>query len=119
MALSPSSGLREVSGIDDAQKTAIKTFLQGAVYCWVKNRKGEAFAARDLVGGENGNWGGTPLQVLYEQHIADGKAEAAAEDAAARDVGWLMKSVLDQDERTFTSSNDGWVSVYRWVGGDA
>ena len=119
MALDPNSELREVSGIDAAQRTAITAFLQGAVYCWVKNRSGEEFAARDLVGGENGNWGGTPLQVLYDRHIAEGKEESAAEEAAARDLGWLLKSVLDKDKRRFAASNDGWVSKYQWTGDEA
>lgn len=53
MTLTPKSELREVSGIRDIEKGLIKAFIQGAVYCWVKNRKDEQFAVRDLVGGEN------------------------------------------------------------------
>ena len=119
MALTPNSELREVSGIDAAQQAEIRAVLHGAVYCWVKNRRGEEFAARDLVGGENGNWGGTPLQILYDRHIANGKPESAAEEAAARDLGWMIKSVLAQDKRTFAALHDGWVSKYRWTGDEA
>ena len=39
MALNPSSDLRDVRGIAENEKTLIKSFVQGAVYCWVK--KGE------------------------------------------------------------------------------
>ena len=53
MALTPTSELRDVHGIDDTQKRLIKTFMQGAVYCWIKNQKNEPFAVRDLMDGEN------------------------------------------------------------------
>ena len=69
MTLIPESEIRDVHGITEEQKTLIKAFLQGAVYSWVKNRLGEQFAARDLVGGENFEWEGTPLFPLYQKHI--------------------------------------------------
>ena len=69
MAITPSSGLRDIRGISDTDKTLIKAFMQGAVYSWVKNRKGEKLAVRDLVGGENFEWKGTPLYVLYHLQV--------------------------------------------------
>lgn len=118
MALNPSSDLRDVSGIDDASKTLIKAFMQGAIYSWVKNRMGEPFAVRDLVGGENFDWDETPLIVLYEKHIRQGKDNISAIKAAARDLGWLVKSVLAEDKRTFLAGKVGLVNSYRWVGGE-
>lgn len=115
MALQDPSELRDVLGIDQSEKNLIKAFLQGAVYCWVKNRKGEEFAARDLVGGENANWNGTPLQVLYVKHINQAKDHNAAVEAAAKDLGWLLKSVLAEDEREFVTSKSGMVNAYRWT----
>lgn len=53
MAFKEYSELREVHGISDIHKSLIKAFMQGAVYSWVKNRKGDSFAVRDLMGGEN------------------------------------------------------------------
>lgn len=114
MTLAVQSEVRDVHGIDREQKSAIKAFLQGAVYCWIKNRKGEEFAARDLVGGENAEWSGTPLQPLYAKHIDLGKDEDAAIDAAGRDVGWLLKAVLAEDRRTFKAIKEH-VNHYRWV----
>lgn len=64
MSLVPTSQLRKVQGITQEQASLIKAFLQGAVYSWAKNRKGEQFAAIDLVGGDNFEWEGTPLIVL-------------------------------------------------------
>lgn len=53
MSLVQPSEIREVHGISDDEKKRIHDYMQGAVYSWVKNRKSEWFAVRDLVGGEN------------------------------------------------------------------
>lgn len=118
MTLIPDSEQRETSGLTDTERMAIKAFLQGAAYCWVKNRSGEPFAARDLVGGENNDWADTPLQILYDRHIANGKAPDMAFEAAAIDVGWLLKAVLNADRRTFSVEKAGWGNSYRWIGGE-
>jgi hypothetical protein len=114
--LTPPSDIREVSGLSDDQRNAIRHFMQGAVYCWVKNRKSERFAVRDLMGGQNTRWHGTPLMVLYENHKARGKDDAAAIEAAGQDLGWLVKRFLSEDKRTFEFDNAGFVNTYRWVG---
>lgn len=119
MALSPDSALRDVHGIGHTDKTLLKAFMQGAIYCWIKNRKDEAFAVRDLVGGENFDWHGTPLQVLYDKHINAGKEHEPACEAAARDLGWLVKTVLAEDKRTFVTGKTGLVNSYRWIGNES
>ncbi len=119
MALNPSSDLRDVRGIAENEKTLIKSFVQGAVYCWVKNRTGEPFAVRDLMGGENFEWRGTPLIALFDKHSNGGKSDEDAIKAAAKDLGWLVKTVLAEDKRTFIPSKAGLVSHYRWVGNEA
>ena len=73
--------------ITDEQREAIAHFMQGAIYSWAKNRPNEPFAVRDLMGGENFFWDGTPLIVLYEKHIALGKSNDAAIEDAAKDLG--------------------------------
>lgn len=118
MALIPETEIREVHGIGDREKALIKAFLQGAVYSWVKNRSGEQFAARDLVGGENYEWQGTPLVVLYEKHIKLGKAGESAVDAAGKDLGWLLKDVLAEDKRHFEAGRSGLTAGYRWLGNE-
>lgn len=116
MSLIPASHLRTVKGITQEQVSLIKAFLQGAVYSWAKNRKGEPFAVRDLVGGDNFEWEGTPLYVLYEKHILLGKDNISAIAAAAKDAGWLLKSVLDSDKRHFTVGRSGLTAGYKWIG---
>jgi len=118
MSLVPPSQLRNVRGISEDQTLQIKAFLQGAVYSWVKNRKGEQFAARDLVGGDNFEWAGTPLIVLYEKHVALDKDQDSAIEAAAKDLGWLLKSVLSDDKRHFEAGRSGLTNGYRWVGNE-
>jgi hypothetical protein len=49
------SEIREVHGISEEQEQRMMDFLQGAVYCWCKNRENEWFAARDLLGGDSCN----------------------------------------------------------------
>lgn len=116
--LLPESEVRGVYGITDDERDAIKFFMQGAVYCWVKNRMGQPFAVHDLMGGENFFWHGTPLIALYDKHANAGKDDAAATEAAGRDLGWLVKTVLAEDKRTFEVSNNGYVNTYRWVGNE-
>jgi hypothetical protein len=118
MAIKPKSELRGVLAISELEKSLIKAFMQGAIYSWVKNRKNEPFAVRDLVGGENYEWSGTPLIVLWEKQIKLGKKDSDATDDAAKDLGWLTKTVLAEDKRNFTVEKVGLVNTYRWVGGE-
>ena len=100
------------------KKSLIKAYLQGAEYSWVKNRKDEWFAARNLVGGEKFEWSGTTLIVLYDKHIKKGKSTTEAITNAAQDLGWLLKSVLNNDKRHFEAGKKDLVAAYRWVGNE-
>ena len=115
MTLSTPSEIRNVQGLSGVERQLIQAFAQGAVYCWVKNRKGEWFAVRDLVGGENTDWSGTPLEPLYTKHINAGKDPDEAFEAAAKDIGWIVKGVLEKDQRHFENDHLGFVSRYRWL----
>lgn len=100
--------------IPEDQKELILAFLQGSVYCWCKNREGEAFSLQRLVGGTNMDWSETPLIVLYERHIADGIESEKAVERAAQDAGWLLKEALAKDKRKFEATK-GYTAQYRWV----
>lgn len=114
----PVTELREPSGIDITQRGLIRAFMQGAVYSWVKNRPGEPFAVRDLVGGLNNDWNGTLLQVLYDRHVDAGRNAEEAFEAAAKDLGWIVKTLLSEDRRTFEVEKSGLVNTYLMVGDD-
>ncbi len=111
MAFTPYSLVRDVHGINEEQKTRIRDFLQGAVYCWCKNRPDEWFSMRDLMGGENYYWEGTPLIALYEKH----HEEDDAVERAGKDSGWLLKRVIDDDSRNFDTKKEELIRKYRWV----
>ena len=67
MSLIPGSNSSRVTGITAEQRDLALAFIQGAVYCWCKNRKDEWFALRTLFVGDNYFWSGTPLMPLYEK----------------------------------------------------
>jgi hypothetical protein len=108
------STIKEVSGITETEKKAISYFLQGAVYCWCKNKKGEWFAMRDLMGGDNRDWKDTPLEVLYKKHISNGKNTDESFESAGKESGWMLKKVLHADSRNFESKNED-TKNYRWI----
>lgn len=84
-----------------------KKYLQGTVHSFCKNNPGEAFSLRDLVGGENKDWGETPLQAIYHYHISAGKSKASAKRQAAIDAGWLLKNVLAEEEHRVFEQTQG------------
>lgn len=108
--------VRQVHGITAAQRRTILAFLQGAVYCWCKNRKEEPFAARDLIGGDNNDWQGTPLMALYEYYLDgnDYNYEYAVSEAG-KAAGRLLFDAIANDRREFETW-DGFTRMYRWTG---
>ncbi len=115
MALVVQSAVRKVTALSVTEEDQICAFLQGAVYCWCKNRRDEWFALRDLMGGDNFFWRGTPLIALWNKH--NGRAADPVKEAA-KDAGWLLKKVIDTDRRMFESKEKGLVKQYRWTGAD-
>lgn len=112
MSITPSTPVREVTGLTTPQKERICDFLQGAVYCWCKNRRDEWFSLRDLMGGENYYWSGTPMLVLWTKH--NGVSVDPVKEAG-KDGGWLLKRVLDRDPRAFETRDGAFIREYRWL----
>ena len=107
---------KRVNGFTDEQLDLMRAFLQGAVYCWCKNRKDEWFAARDLLGGDNYYWQGTPLIQQYDYYLNgnEDNHDYAVEEAG-KAAGRLLKEVLINDKRTF-ETEEGYTRRYRWSG---
>ena len=107
---------RVVHGISGQQRQDIIHFLQGSVYCWSKNRKGDPFAARDLLGGDNYYWQDAPMMALFDYYRNgdDANNEYAVEEAG-KAAGRLLYQLLYDDKREFET----WVAytrMYRWTG---
>lgn len=109
------SEVRKVYGLKQEEYDAIFYFLQGAVYCWCKNRPKEWFALRDLMGGDNYFWQGTPLMRLYDKHADNGKSPEEAVKSAAKDAGWLLKKVIVKDDRKFETCKEELTRKYKWL----
>ena len=105
--------IRSVSGISQDEEREIIIFLQGAVYCWCKNRKDEWFSLRDLMGGENYYWNNTPLIKLWEKHNKLGKSDPVID--AGKDGGWILKKMIQIDNRNFETKEEEMIRKYRWV----
>lgn len=96
--------------IEEQQR--IKDFIQGAVYCCCKNNKGKLFSARDLFGGDNYDWSGTPLIALFDWHSTNGSKNPV--EMAGKDIGWLLLDVICRDIRMFEIV-EGYTHEYRWI----
>lgn len=110
-----SRAINKVNGISAQDEQRIRDFLQGAVYCWCKNREDEWFGLSDLMGGPNVQWSGTPMYVLYEKHINQDKSHEDAFDAAAKDGGWLLKRLINDDKREFETKIEKQHREYLWL----
>lgn len=102
-----------LSAIDEA---LICSFLQGAVYAWCQKHGSEPFAARDFVGDKNYFWQGTPLIVLFNHYYNLYPDNNYAVTQAGRALGHLLKRVIVEDKRTYTTHIAKQVRHYRWDG---
>lgn len=85
-----------------SHKDMILAFLQGVVYQWILEHKDDvkpSFVARDMLGGFNNNWEGTPLQFLYDYYYDKTKDDDYSRKQAAQDAGWALKEMLKNDSR--------------------
>ena len=111
------SSYKNVGGFTDDDTREMRAFLLGAVHVWCRDRHGEWFAARDLLGGANFFWQGTPLISLYDHYLeeSDGDGDYAVQQAG-RAAGHLLKRVLIDDTKRRYETRQGYTREYRWVG---
>lgn len=112
MIIDGNNEVRKVSRISPEEERDIMNFLQGAVYCWCKNRKDEWFSLRDLMGGENYYWDNTPMYKLWKKHEKLGKDDSVQD--AGKDAGWILKKVIKEDKRKFETKEEDMIRKYRW-----
>lgn len=90
-----------------------KAYIQDAVHSHCNNNADKEFSVRILFGGDNKDWADTPLQCIYDYHKSNGSEHPA--DDAAKDVGWLFKSVLIDDKRTFECVGKDTGNIYKMI----
>lgn len=112
MLHTPHPRIVNIRGIKDDERARAQDFLQGAVYCWCKNRPAEWFSLRDLMGGANNDcWAGTPLIPFYNKHAA----AADAVKRAGQDCGRLLLAVINADFREFKTRLAERNRQYCWI----
>lgn len=106
-----------VHGFEEDELQRMRDYLLGAVQVWCRDRHGEWFAARDLLGGANFFWQGTPLIRLFDFYMArsDNDSEYSVKQAG-RAAGHLLKRVLVEDTKRMYETRQGYTRQYRWVG---
>ena len=103
-----------VHGFEEEDIKLMRIYLLGAVQVWCRDRKGEWFAARDLLGGPNFYWQGTPLHKLFKYYKQFGEDDYAITQAG-RAAGRLLKRVLIEDEKRTYETRQAYTREYRWV----
>ena len=84
-----------VHGFTDVEIRRMRDFLLGAVQVWCRDRNGEWFAARDLLGGGNDDY---------------------SRRQAGRAAGHLLKRVPHDDPKRTYETRRRFTHEYRWVG---
>lgn len=108
---------RNVHGFTPREIERMLDYLLGAVQVWCRDRHGEWFAARDLLGGANYYWQGTPLMRLYEYYMEQSdEDDVYSVSQAGRAAGHLLKRVLIEDTKRIYETRQGFTREYRWVG---
>jgi len=116
MIISGNETIRDVAWLSSVEEQRIMDFLQGAVYCYCNNRQGEWFSVIEIMGGLNRNdWVNTPLGVLYDKHIHDGKSHEEAWTLAGQEEGNILKKVIKLDKRKFETEEAQPSRKYRWM----
>ncbi|MDR0853528.1 MAG: hypothetical protein LBN34_04105 [Clostridiales Family XIII bacterium] len=112
--LKPDSRKKSISAkLREENVLAIKQYIQGLVYGYSIANPDNYFYSRDLVGGDNYLWEGTPLECLYYSHRVNGKSNEKAIKAAGNDFGLLLADVLREDIRTFIAADGDRAKKYK------
>ncbi|WP_373778143.1 hypothetical protein [Glaesserella sp.] len=107
--------IHDVHDLEVKEKREAKIFIRGAVYCWLNTHGEDVFAVRDLFGKDNTDWTGTPLECVWNKNKRAGKNNDEAFEQSAKDVGWLLKAVLEEDRLEFKVTKSGLTNGYSWI----
>ena len=108
----PVESAKQIHSISQPEQEKIEAFLQGCVYTWCNiHEKPPKFCAADFVGGTNKEWIGTPPYTLFSSRFDQYQREYPQES-----LGWILKNVLINDKRSFTTHEGFHSAYYTWDG---
>lgn len=94
--------VRGIRGLSKKDRENVKKYLKGKLDKFLAKHPTETFSVRTFVDGASeleGDWRGTPLQILYSNRQAQHSPNAQA--AAGSDIGWLFKELIHEHPATF------------------
>jgi hypothetical protein len=106
---------RNICVITEDEKTAIKDWMRTKVDLWIEKHGNDEFIVRNLLmlTKVDLDWIGTPLRVLTDYYLRFYTVTAARKEAG-RALGWLVKSMLNEDVCIFDTSHERRVRSY-WL----
>ena len=104
--------IKKIHSISETQAQEIRNYLQGAIRCHDKVAVGKWFSLRDLMGGANFDWNGTPMQALFEAY----RGRSDTLKVTAKSAGLLLKAAIEEDPcRRYETKKEAFTRMYRWV----
>lgn len=104
--------IRKIHAISETKAREIKNYLQGTIRFHDKVAAGKWFSLRDLMGGANFDWNGTPMQELFEAY----RGRSDAFKVTAKSAGWLLKAAIEDDPcRRYETKKEAFTRMYRWI----
>lgn len=97
---------RKISAkLSDNEIELCKAYIKGAVHGFCNTNKGEHFSVLSLFGGDNRLWYDTPLQMIYDYYERNKVNNEPPSKSAGKDVGRLLKIVLEKDKYNYMEIN--------------
>lgn len=90
-----------MNNVDPVDQLKIIGYMQVSVHNWCKNNLDQWFAVNTLFGNESQDWTGTPMSLLYENHIKKNKSVPHAKKGAGQGAGRLLRIALNKDAKVF------------------
>jgi hypothetical protein len=102
-----SDDLWPIEGIAQGEQEKMEAYVKDSVLTYISEYPNNPISVKTLFGGENWNWGETPLQSLYDKYKNAGNTDKDAFNNAGKNAGTLLKNVLIKlNGKTFWCGKD-------------
>ncbi|MEG1301270.1 MAG: hypothetical protein RSC93_11255 [Erysipelotrichaceae bacterium] len=106
-----SRGRKVSAKISKKEQNLMLEYIQNVLNDYTAEKYDKPFSVEKLFGGQNNDWHGTPLQLLYDKHVENNAKDPYK--MAAIDAGHLLKKVLREDKcKYYESSSNGHAKEY-------